>query len=259
MELQHISVAVRSRSPWEAADLGIALARREWRTAVGGTLLVAAPLFLIAQALVAVHPWAGLALLWWIEPVLERVPLEVMSRRFFGDVGSAGSFVRQHHWPGVGELAALLTVRRLSPARAYTASVAQLEGLRGAARHRRVEVLTRAHLGHAWWVTTFALLAECALWLSVYALASMIVPEELGVDVAPPLEASASVGAMWVANAVALAAIVVVMPFHVGMGFSLYIARRVELEGWDVELSFRRLAGRLSRTEPARAAAAGAR
>jgi hypothetical protein len=36
-------------------------------------------------------------------------------------------------------------------------------------------------------------------------------------------------------------------PFFVGGGFALYLNRRVELEGWDIELAFRRLAKRLER------------
>jgi hypothetical protein len=37
----------------------------------------------------------------------------------------------------------------------------------------------------------------------------------------------------------------VLEPFHVGAGFGLYLNRRTEIEGWDIDLAFRRLRARL--------------
>jgi hypothetical protein len=42
-----------------------------------------------------------------------------------------------------------------------------------------------------------------------------------------------------------LLVISIVEPFYVAAGFSLYLNRRTELEGWDIELGFRTLAARL--------------
>jgi hypothetical protein len=47
------------------------------------------------------------------------------------------------------------------------------------------------------------------------------------------------------ANLAWLVAECVVEPYYVAAGFSLYLARRSELEGWDIEVAFRRLSRRL--------------
>jgi len=56
----------------------------------------------------------------------------------------------------------------------------------------------------------------------------------------PPLWGQAIV------NLVGWFAMTLVEPFYVGAGFGLYLNRRVQLEGWDIELAFRRLASRLA-------------
>jgi hypothetical protein len=52
-------------------------------------------------------------------------------------------------------------------------------------------------------------------------------------------------GYAWYMNIVYLFAITAIEPFFVGAGFGLYLNSRTLLEGWDVELTFRRLAARL--------------
>ena len=43
----------------------------------------------------------------------------------------------------------------------------------------------------------------------------------------------------WVFSVSAIAAIALVIPFHSMAGFALYLNRRIELEAWDIEISFR--------------------
>jgi hypothetical protein len=42
-----------------------------------------------------------------------------------------------------------------------------------------------------------------------------------------------------------LAAVALVEPAYVAAGFALYLGRRTVLEGWDIELEFRRLSDRI--------------
>ena len=51
-------------------------------------------------------------------------------------------------------------------------------------------------------------------------------------------------------NALYLFAVCVVEPFYVAGGFGFYINRRIYLEGWDIDLTFRKLASRVD--QPAR-------
>jgi len=48
----------------------------------------------------------------------------------------------------------------------------------------------------------------------------------------------------WIAALSAFVAMTLVMPFHTMAGFALYLNRRIELEAWDIEISFRSLASR---------------
>jgi hypothetical protein len=243
VDLERISVTVRLRSAWEAIDLGFAMARRWWRTSMAGLLLLAAPIFIIGCALSLVEPWLGIALAWWLKPVFERFPLEVVSREFFGEHGSAVRVLARIRWPTLGELVAALTWRRLAPWRSYFAPIEQLESLTGPAARRRVMVLGRAHRGHAVALTALMFVAEASLYVSFYAFVELL---SSGADWAPEIPAYDEPG--WdvvLSNALALGAQLVLMPFYAAAGFSLYIKRRIDLEGWDLELAFRRLARRV--------------
>jgi hypothetical protein len=48
----------------------------------------------------------------------------------------------------------------------------------------------------------------------------------------------------WMFTLAAIVAMTLVMPFHTMAGFALYLNRRIELEAWDIEISFRNLAAR---------------
>jgi hypothetical protein len=55
----------------------------------------------------------------------------------------------------------------------------------------------------------------------------------------------------WITSVVYFCAFGLVGPIYAAAGFTLYLNRRIELEGWDIELKFRRLTGRLGRGVPA--------
>jgi hypothetical protein len=258
MRLDHLSVALRPRTPWEAMDLGQALVRRHagavWRPWFALTL----PVWLVLNAVAwwADTLWlAGLAM-WWLKPLFDRVPLFVLSRAVFGAVpGTRETLSARPVWAW-GQILAWLTWRRLHPARSLVLPVDLLEAPRGGARGARVRVLQQAIQSPAWGLTLVMANLEVVLFASVFALGLMLVPIEFLPEsaqavaqtffVAPPTWAQAG------ANLVVWAATSVVEPFYVGAGFGLYLNRRTQLEAWDVELAFRRLA------ERARALTAGA-
>ncbi|HDS1126743.1 TPA: DUF4129 domain-containing protein, partial [Stenotrophomonas maltophilia] len=87
MRIDHLDVALRARSSWEAMELGSALARRHARAVWGSWLLASAPLFVVFNALgwwLDAFGWAWLAM-WWCKPLFERAPLYVLSRGIFGE------------------------------------------------------------------------------------------------------------------------------------------------------------------------------
>jgi hypothetical protein len=133
----------------------------------------------------------------------------------------------------------------------------QLEGLTGTARFQRGRLLARTIETPAKWLTGGSLGLATAFFCGLLSLGWLCAPETAGL--APTtllegiLEGTASWGAVaWFATC-HLAATAMVEPLYVAGGFSLYINRRTHLEGWDIEVAFRRLARRLThrdRTAP---------
>ena len=105
MRIDHLDVALRARSGWEAMELGTALSRRHARALWGSWLLASAPLFVIFNALgwwLDAFGWAWLAM-WWCKPLFERAPLYVLSRGIFGEpVGTLAALRAQRHWGNSG-------------------------------------------------------------------------------------------------------------------------------------------------------------
>ncbi|OGQ86093.1 MAG: hypothetical protein A2289_17790 [Deltaproteobacteria bacterium RIFOXYA12_FULL_58_15] len=258
MDLERISVGIRAREHWEALDLGFAMVRHWWRAVFSSWVAVVLPLAVLLNVVLSDFPLLPFLLMWWLKPLFDRIPLAIVSRSFFGEVLSPWRIItRPRQYLGSGLFAAL-TFRRFSPWRSYLMPVAQLEDLSGEARGRRVSVLTGAHSGMSFVLTTLCLVFEMFLFRGLIVLGFLLIPDE--VDATTFLgdtpnwvpfvfpEALGDGCAWWVPfvrNGFHLLAMGLIEPFYVGAGFALYINRRVQLEGWDIELGLRRMAGRL--------------
>ncbi|GAB6195441.1 DUF4129 domain-containing protein [Lysobacter xanthus] len=250
MRLDAVTVALRPRSSWEAVELGTALVRRHagavWRPWCAVTL----PAFVVANAVgvLAGMPIVAMLLMWWLKPLFDRLPLFVLSRAVFGDMPDTRTTLRGAFARSGRALAAQLLWRRLSPARSLLMPVDMLEGAGAAQARARRRVLGGPAYGIA--SLCFAVFAafESALVLGLVALLVLFVPDEY---------IKASLESLWRAvrdapawlqvaeNAVLWIATSLLEPFYVGTGFGLYLNRRTEIEGWDIELVFRRLRARL--------------
>lgn len=244
MQLENIAVRLRRRSPWEALDLGHALLRA-WAVPAGRLWL--ACYVLPAVLLYAVcwsQVWIAVLLLWWLRPFFDRVLLFAFSRAIFAQ--PAGFADLAAALPALllrSGLGAALTWRRFNPARSLLLPVAQLEGQRGAAARARCRILSRRVHGHGVWLTLICMHAEVILWASFALALGALVPHAgddpfsgfgwfLG-DISPEREFFSSL--------LLVAAQSLVEPLYVASGFALYLNRRSELEGWDIELAFRRM------------------
>ncbi|HEX6203229.1 MAG TPA: hypothetical protein VF100_09520, partial [Thermoanaerobaculia bacterium] len=194
-------------------------------------------------------PWIALVALWWLRPLFSRVPLHVLSRALFGEVPPARAVLRTVPRQWARKAAGDLTVRRIDPARSFDAPVDQLEGLGGRERRRRLAALRQDRHGTAMALTAVSALMELCLFVAALALLPSLTPEGLGIDWAAHwtslFRGEAAPWYLALFGACAFVAFSVIEPFYVGGGFGLYLDRRTHLEGWDVELAFRRLARRL--------------
>jgi hypothetical protein len=246
VRLERIAVELRQRSAWEALDLGPAMLRawsgpvfRAW----SGTYLPVALLLFLALS----PEWAA-AMLWWLKPAFDRVLLFVYGRAVFGDPPGLREVYRElprllRH----SGLLAGLTVQRFSLARSFFLPVAQLEGLRGKSARQRRRVLGARTRGHAVWLTVVLAHVSVVLGFSIALLADWLSPVDTPslFDWQLWLHGEAGPWMLVLLNAAFMAADSVVEPLYVACGFGLYLNRRTELEGWDIELAFRRMAARL--------------
>ncbi len=256
MRIDQLNVVLRTRSQWEAMELGTALVRRHAAAIWKPWLLLTLPVFALLNLAGwwLDNFWLPALLMWWLKPAFERIPLYVISRGAFGAEPGTGDTLRAQlrwGWRGLG---AYLGWRRLSPGRSLLMPVDLLEG--GDARQRRTRrrVLGGSAYGHAALLTWVCWHFEWMLQLAGIALIFMFVPLDLlpeSLQAAASLIGSDTPAWAWAGfNLLAWGAMTLISPFYSGAGFGLYLNRRTLLEAWDVEIAFRRLRERLSRLAP---------
>ncbi|AJC46791.1 DUF4129 domain-containing protein [Xanthomonas sacchari] len=256
MRIERLDVVLRARSAWEAMELGSALVRRHAGAIWKPWLLITLPLFAVlnlgAWAIDAL--WLAPLLLWWLKPVLDRIPLFVISRAVFGDVPRVRDTVRAQGAWGWRTLIGYLTWRRLSPARSVFMPLELLEGASASQQRERRRTLGGAIYGHALLMASVFATFEGMLSLACIATIFLFVPIDLLPETARAawslIGQQTPVWADIGFNAIAWLAMTLIEPFFVGAGFGLYLNRRTQLEAWDVEMALRRMAARLRATAP---------
>lgn len=243
MNIQQMSTRLRPRNNWEAIDLGFMLAKPAFARLWLLWLLPASGLLGLLLLLLDSHLLAWI-LVWWLQPLYERPLLHLLSRNLFGEQVSVKQALAQYWRIIKPQLISTLLWRRLNPGRSFNEPVTLLEGLRGKARRQRLNALGMSTSGTAVWSGLLCALFVLVLGFSLFMVLTVIVPEEWQTDMArhfTETEQSIHWGVAWLW----LLAASVVAPFFVAGGFALYISRRTQLEGWDIELEFRKLNQRL--------------
>jgi len=248
MDLKQIGIVARERTPWEALDLGILLARKWYGSLVVAWLLPSLVVFVVFSLLFQEWLWLGMMITWWLKPLWDRIPLFMASRALFGEIITVKGALRS--LPGLSkkEWFAWLTWRRLSPTRAFDMPVTVLEGLTGEARQKRLQVLHIKTGSAATWLTIVCVHVELAIILGGIGLIYLFIPDEVDFSLWVFFESEARFAEI-LFNLMTYVAMVLVAPFYTLAGFALYISRRISLEGWDIELQFRQLANRQSSRE----------
>lgn len=227
---------MRPRSPWEAADLGIRFAQRHWRALHGCNAAVAVPVIALCVASHEIAGWLPLVLLFMSKPWIDRASLFVLSRAAFGQRTTPGDLWRNQWQVLWRAFIPSWTWRRLSPWRAFTQPIYQLEGSRVALRRRQ---LGRRYRGPALAVTGMFSLVETLLALAVLGLVAWFMPTERGSEqIWQQLEDFPAFAAVYLPMLYG-GVMLLLEPFYVAAGFAMYLNRRTELEAWDVEQELR--------------------
>lgn len=252
MKLESVTAELRPRSDWEAVDLGIALSRRDFGRLFGIWWLGMLPLLLPSLVFLHGHPQALVALLWWWMPVSSRLVLFHLSRRLFGEHPSWRDVLRELPGAMGRRFFFRMIWSRFSPWRPLTMAVEDLEGLRGAAYAQRVRVLLRR--GDATVITLAFWRMGLVVWLafSLLMTASLFLPQGQGeqwwelirgwwggdwMEIPPSFA--------WLSSLALALSLALTDIFAAGAGFGIYVNHRTWIEGWDVELAFRRMGNRL--------------
>ncbi|HED35357.1 MAG TPA: hypothetical protein ENJ08_14270 [Gammaproteobacteria bacterium] len=252
MQLDKIIIALRERNSWEAMDLGVKLMGVLWPVILFPWLIIfSITLSLAVFVQYLSHSYLALVLMWWTKPIYESMLLYILSRSVFGEYpttsdvySSAGS------WLKTG-LRTWLFFWRFSPSRSFNMPVHLLEGLKGHGRSKRLLSLHRVTSLNSASVTIVGLLFEVVLagtlLLSIFYIYPDVVGDYFRSGTGNSLAQQAADEFSWfiLLTVVYGLTLFVLEPFYVAAGFMLYLNRRTQLEGWDIELDFRKLVQRI--------------
>jgi hypothetical protein len=249
--LERPAMVIRLRDPWEAVDLGFILLRTHWASVTVSWLAVTVPISAALYGLFWHHLWVPPLVIWWLKPALDRVVLHVLAKATFGEVPSLLETLR--HFPRLLRRGFLATLfwRRLSPQRSFVLPVWQLEEQTGDGFRKRCHVLLRRSRTQAVLLTFVCLGFHVAIFFGSLAALSLFTPVGSDFELMSAVFGSGSERVRWVdvlLSMLPIATVTLLEPFYVAGGFALYLNRRVELEGWDLEVSFRKMAARLTST-----------
>ena len=261
MRLENIAIALRPRSAWEAIDLGYAMAQTWWSPLMKAWCAVYLPAAIVINLLCWKMPPLAVMILWWLKPAFDRVVLHVLSGAVFGatpPLRETLSALKRLWWKN--GLFAALTYARFNPARSFTLPVVQLEGSRGKLAAKRRRVLAREGSGAAIGLTIMSMFVEVTMLFSVYLLVNLFSPSGpvFNFDWQSMMNPVKDQAAHYLSNAINALVISILEPFYVAAGFAIYLNCRTVIEGWDVELQFKRMAVRiaaLAQTTPLAASA----
>ncbi|MFN0161525.1 MAG: hypothetical protein ACKVQQ_09860, partial [Burkholderiales bacterium] len=249
MKLEGLRLALRPRNSWEAFDLGVALSRHAGTRLFAAFALPYAGFALLVNLALWGHPTVALAIVWWVKPVFDRIALAVLAQSVFGATPPLKATLAG--WREMFRTGLLwsLTLGRIDFARSFHLPVTQLEGQTGRARRERTRLMDKRARGAAVWLTIVIIHFAYVVVLGLEGLVHLLAPEGTEFDsgifsIIGFGSAPESLATQVLFNAAFLAAECVLEPLYVAAGFTYYLSRRATLEGWDLEVAFKRLAER---------------
>ena len=251
MRLEDVSAEIRPRTEWEAVDLGLAMVRHHLGSLLAIWGLCVIPVWLVLGLSLAIVPaWVVLLIVWWLRPIYSRPVLYYLSHSLFGAEPSLWETFRQ--WPrlAVRHLFYSLVAARFSPWRTFLLPVLQLEGLKGGAFAARRRGLSVQGGDICILMTVIRICMEAFFFLGFWMTMMAFLPATLHPDwqvLLDDFRTAESFSSVFVVLSVLafLATVALGEILHTGIGFALYLNSRTKLEGWDIELVFRRLGQRL--------------
>lgn len=250
MNLDQLTIEIRPRRAWEAADLGLLMARRWWWPMMKVWLLLTLPLFLLLNFLPTQWTWLSYLLIWWLKPLFERPLLHILSQAVFNQEPDTRSTLKAFPAQAWQQMFLSLTWRRFSPSRSMDLAVIQLEGLAGERRSERLAILHREDSSPASWLTIIGVHLEAFFGIGMAILLYALIPSEIHIDWLELVTTQEDAWFILLGNGCNYLATCLVAPFYVACGFSLYLNRRIKLEAWDIDIAFQRIVNKRRPAKP---------
>lgn len=242
---------LQPRSAWQSLDQGLLMVRPCWNALLKLWILPFGLLFALCWWLAPkAHLEYFWIVLWWLKPVYDRILLWIFSRHMQAQTATftalrsdLRSIFRHGFWASI-LLPLPMAGARFDLSRSFHLPIIQLEGISPKRQDQRFRQLGLGKRRFARLLTIGWMHAEALLMISLLALVAMLIPEQIQYR-------SLFEWQQFIENAAVqfpayFMALLLLEPFYVAAGFSLYLHRRVELEAWDLELQFRHIAKRLS-------------
>jgi hypothetical protein len=240
MQIEALAIRLRPRSPLEATDLGVRLCQSCAKQVYLCYAIVFVPLAILSLATVEWAGWLPVTIIWWLKPWMDRTILFVLSRAAFAQTTTPRDLWHAQREVWWRQLILSLTLRRLSPWRAFTQPAYQLEGLPFRRLAGRIRQLRRARTGQALLMANAFAMAETALALALISLGYWFAPQPEDFNWSVLWSGTGSTAFSLVTSILYALVVLFLEPFHVAAGFAMYLNRRAELEAWDIEQEFRR-------------------
>jgi len=245
--MQSEAVVVRERSAWEAIDSGIILLRSHLEIYRNWGLLMT-PFVVIATLISGKSPWLGIAVIWFCKPIADRAAVLSFGEVMIGKKRRALEILKAAVSTRPLAIFSELTWFRFLPWCMYILPVRMLERQRGKGFSARSRIIRTEWLWHASAVRIAVLCIEWGAFFGFAVMAEWL----FSVD----FFSSAARGGNHILSLLLLfmytVAVGLSAPFHAASGFGLYINRRIRIEGWDLERSFKSMAERISRSAKSR-------
>jgi len=245
MNLDKLQVNACIRSGWQALDLGFLMARAWLRPLFIASLMPMLPLTVLLMVIFIDNPFWTVLVLWWLKPFWERLPLFIASRMLFDEAPGIWSSMKSLP---LKDILPWLLWRRFSMQRAFDNPITVLEGLKGGERRERLRVLHGKYTDVALSNQFVCFCCELLVAFGLLVLFDFFTPDALDINFYDTF-GDLTVTGERIFSLTAILAMAIVMPFHSMAGFALYLNRRIELEAWDIEISFRNLAERKRSTQ----------
>ncbi|WP_028455189.1 DUF4129 domain-containing protein [Chitinilyticum litopenaei] len=251
MNLDQLQIDARPRPYWQAIDLGMALLRRHARTVYLSWWAIWATLAGLL-ALLTPQDWLmwNWLVLWWLRPLIERSTIFILSRAVFNEEVGVRDTLRA--WPAqlrLGWLRTLTWWRPIVIGRGLWQPVWQLEGARGQFASQRRRVLgARGAYGSAAWYGVICAHFEFVLQFALISLLGIFLSDPDSITPFLLLQDEFAPGS-WENHLPLFTYLLsggIMGPIYTAGCFTLYLNRRAELEGWDIEITLRKLAHRRS-------------